>query len=451
MSHYESPNEEHLLDDDFMDGTEFYNNIHTDEVAEEIAHQIKNRNTKTDVIVNKSEEKRVSINDFSMIKLLGRGGYGRVFLTKKISGYDQNTYYAMKILKKVDVVKSKIDTAHTKSERQIMAKIKHPFLVDLIYAFQTGYKLYLIMEYVPGGEIYTQLETNVCIPEEDTVFYVSEVVLALEYLHKIGIIYRDLKPENILITIEGHIKMTDFGLCKEALVGSELTHTFCGTIDYMSPEILNHTGHNKSCDWWSLGCLVYDMLSGRPPFSSSTRQKTIYKILHCKVHYPRIISTKSKAFINKIKYHIMLHCLRKDYKNRLGSGPGDANHIKKEAFFHRLNWDDVFQKRRIPPMKPKLKSWTDVSAFDIKFTSENIVGSPNLTPISDSLNEAFLGFSYVSANYKNAQIQQKQDEEHFYKEEEPNPVIKDRRIKHDFVPPPVNSIGKPFLAKIRLK
>merc|ERR1719295_1057321 len=162
------------------------------------------------------------------------------FEVRKLSGEDKNKIYAMKVLKKATIVRNQKDTAHTKAERNILEDVKHPFIVDLIYAFQTKGKLYLILEYLSGGELFMHLEREGIFLEDHACFYVSEITLALEHLHRQGIIYRDLKPENILLDSRGHVKLTDFGLCKESILDeTSVTHTFCGTIEYMAPEILS--------------------------------------------------------------------------------------------------------------------------------------------------------------------------------------------------------------------
>lgn len=200
--------------------------------------------------------------DFDLLKVLGKGGYGKVFQVKKRTGTDKHKLYAMKVLKKATIARNAKDTAHTKAERNILECVKNPFVVDLIYAFQTDGKLYLILEYLSGGELFMQLEREGIFMEDMASFYLAEILLALEHLHSEGIIYRDLKPENILLDANGHIKLTDFGLCKESIFEGAQTHTFCGTIEYMAPEILLRLGHDKSVDWWSFGALMFDMLTG---------------------------------------------------------------------------------------------------------------------------------------------------------------------------------------------
>ncbi|CAI9742841.1 S6 kinase beta-1-like [Octopus vulgaris] len=215
----------------------------------------------SDETVNPGQHK-VGPQDFQLLRVLGKGGYGKVFQVRKVSGDDKSQIFAMKVLKKATIARNAKDTAHTRAERNILEAVKHPFIVKLMYAFQTGGKLYLILEYLPGGELFTQLEKEGIIMEDSACFYLGEICLALEHLHSLGIIYRDLKPENVLLDILGHIKLTDFGLCKESIQDGGITHTFCGTVEYMAPEILMRTGHGKAVDWWSLGALMYDMLTG---------------------------------------------------------------------------------------------------------------------------------------------------------------------------------------------
>uniref|UniRef100_A0A5K3EW41 non-specific serine/threonine protein kinase n=1 Tax=Mesocestoides corti TaxID=53468 RepID=A0A5K3EW41_MESCO len=178
---------------------------------------------------------KVRPQDFNLLKVLGKGGYGKVFLARKNTGVDTGQIFAMKVLKKASIVRSAKDTAHTKTERNILEMIKHPFLVQLHYAFQTPGKLYLVLEFLAGGELFTQLEKEGVFMEDQAIFYLSEIILAIGHLHKMGIVYRDLKPENILLDTEGHVKLTDFGLSKER-VDRDLTHTFCGTIEYIHTE-----------------------------------------------------------------------------------------------------------------------------------------------------------------------------------------------------------------------
>lgn len=347
--------------------------------------------------VNPSKSLKTGTRDFELLRVLGKGGYGKVFQVKKGTGSDQGKIFAMKVLRKAKIVINQKDTAHTKAERNILESIKHPFIVDLIYAFQTGGKLYLILEYLPGGELFMHLEREGIFSEETACFYLAEITLALEHLHSCGIIYRDLKPENILLDKDGHVKLTDFGLCKEALEDGETTHTFCGTVEYMAPEVLLRSGHAKSVDWWSLGALMFDMLTGGPPFTASNRKKTIDKILHCKLTLPNYLTPESRDLIKKL--------LRRQAAQRLGSGADDGLSIRRHQFFKSCNWHDLIDKRVKPPFKPVLKSDDDVSQFDTEFTRMTPVDSPDETILSDSANQVFNGFTYVAPSILDEVVQ----------------------------------------------
>uniref|UniRef100_A0A673FZU6 Ribosomal protein S6 kinase n=1 Tax=Sinocyclocheilus rhinocerous TaxID=307959 RepID=A0A673FZU6_9TELE len=313
---------------------------------------------------------------FELLRVLGKGGYGKVFQVRKVTGADSGKIFAMKVLKKAMIVRNAKDTAHTKAERSILEEVKHPFIVDLIYAFQTGGKLYLILEYLSGGELFMQLEREGIFLEDTACFYLAEISMALGHLHQKGIIYRDLKPENIMLNNNGHVKLTDFGLCKESIHDGTVTHTFCGTIEYMAPEILMRSGHNRAVDWWSLGALMYDMLTGAPPFTAENRKKTIDKILKCKLNLPPYLTQEARDLLKKL--------LRRNASTRMGAGPRDAL--------------DVFSCLIITPHRTLFlqRSADDVSQFDSKFTSQTPVDSPDDSTLSESANQVFLGFTYIA-------------------------------------------------------
>eukprot|EP00058_Branchiostoma_floridae_P020245 XP_002605735.1 hypothetical protein BRAFLDRAFT_114419 [Branchiostoma floridae] len=308
--------------------------------------------------VNRYHEK-VGPEHFQLLKVLGKGGYGKVFQVKKTQGGNQGNIFAMKVLKKASIVRNQKDTAHTKAERNILEAVKHPFIVDLQYAFQTNGKLYLILEYLSGGELFMQLEREGIFMEDTACFYLAEISLALAHLHSEGIIYRDLKPENILLDQRGHVKLTDFGLCKESIYGTQMTHTFCGTIEYMYP-----------------------------PFTADNRKKTIDKILKGKLNLPPYLTPEAKDILKKL--------LKRHVPVRLGTGPEDAEPIKNHAFFRQINWDDLLQRKVEPPYKPEIVSEEDVSQFDTKFTKQTPVDSPDDSMLSESANQVFQGFTYVA-------------------------------------------------------
>ncbi|XP_066552213.1 ribosomal protein S6 kinase beta-1 [Amia ocellicauda] len=337
--------------------------------------------------VNKGTEK-IRPECFELLRVLGKGGYGKVFQVRKVTGANSGKIFAMKVLKKAMIVRNAKDTAHTKAERNILEEVKHPFIVDLIYAFQTGGKLYLILEYLSGGELFMQLEREGIFMEDTACFYLAEISMALGHLHQKGIIYRDLKPENIMLNNQGHVKLTDFGLCKESIHDGTVTHTFCGTIEYMAPEILMRSGHNRAVDWWSLGALMYDMLTGAPPFTGENRKKTIDKILKCKLNLPPYLTQEARDLLKKL--------LKRNASLRLGAGAGDATEVQTHGFFRHINWDELLARKVEPPFKPILQSADDVSQFDSKFTSQTPVDSPDDSTLSESANQVFLGFTYVA-------------------------------------------------------
>uniref|UniRef100_A0A668AZI4 Ribosomal protein S6 kinase n=1 Tax=Myripristis murdjan TaxID=586833 RepID=A0A668AZI4_9TELE len=295
----------------------------TKEKACTVKHQITNANLT-------GHTERVGMENFELLKVLGTGAYGKVFLVRKNSGHDEGQLYAMKVLKKAAIVQKAKTTEHTRTERQVLEHIRQsPFLVTLHYAFQTQSKLHLILDYVSGGEMFTHLYQRDHFSEEAVRIYIGEIILALEHLHKLGIVYRDIKLENILLDSEGHVVLTDFGLSKEFLEEEkERTYSFCGTIEYMAPEIIRgKSGHGKSVDWWSLGILMFELLTGASPFTLEERG-TPKRILRCEPPFPSMIGSTAQDLLRKL--------LVKDPHRRLGSGPRGAEDIKAHPFFKVL-------------------------------------------------------------------------------------------------------------------
>ncbi|XP_045871551.1 ribosomal protein S6 kinase beta-2 isoform X2 [Meles meles] len=343
----------------------------------------------TETSVNLGPE-RIGPHCFELLRVLGKGGYGKVFQVRKVQGTNSGKIYAMKVLRKAKIVRNAKDTAHTRAERNILESVKHPFIVELAYAFQTGGKLYLILECLSGGELFTHLEREGIFLEDTACFYLAEITLALGHLHSQGIIYRDLKPENIMLNSQGHIKLTDFGLCKESIHEDAVTHTFCGTIEYMAPEILVRSGHNRAVDWWSLGALIHPsrQRTGRRPWARSSKGSWC-----CPPTSPRMPGTLSKR---SLILALALQFLKRNPSQRIGGGPGDAADVQTHPFFRHINWDDLLARRVDPPIRPSLQSEEDVSQFDTHFTRQTPVDSPDDTALSESANQAFLGFTYVA-------------------------------------------------------
>jgi len=336
--------------------------------------------------VNPPGEK-VTSHDFDLLKKLGKGGYGQVYLAKKVYGVMVGEYFAMKVVKKARLITNKKnDTKYAMTERNILEAVNHPFLVKLYFAFQTNHSLFLVLEYLAGGELFMQLERQHTLTEDEARFYLAEITLALGHLHLIGVIYRDLKSENVMLDRYGHVKLTDFGLSKERN-NNELTHSFCGTVEYMAPEILQRRGHGQSVDWWSMGILLYDMLIGSSPFTGGNRSQVIHKVINGKLKIPRFLSDSGK--------HLLKNLLNKNPKTRLGGGDKDVEEIKKHYFFKTLNWDSVYKRQLTPPFIPKLSGQDDVSLFDKDIVSEPCLISPTAT--TDETNCFwFENFSYVS-------------------------------------------------------
>ncbi|KAG0230020.1 serine/threonine protein kinase psk1 [Actinomortierella wolfii] len=311
--------------------------------------------------------RKMSPDDFDLLKVIGRGAYGKVYLVRHRA---TRALYAMKVLKKASIVVHSKDTANTMSERKILEAIRHPFIVKLHFAFQTDHRLYLILEYASGGELFTHLATERMFSEEHTAFYAAQLVLALEHLHSLGIIYRDLKPENIMLDAMGNIVLTDFGLSKVPLENSDgRTNTVCGTIEYMAPEVVCEKVHyDRAVDWWSLGVVIHDMLTGSPPFVASNRKKTMEAILKKKLNLPYYLSQDAKDLLTKL--------LRRTPSARLGSGPNGVQNIKNHRFFRKVDWKKLEARELEPPIVPFLSEPESVENFDSQFTSLPVVESP---------------------------------------------------------------------------
>lgn len=343
---------------------------------------------------NIPNEDKVDITHFDLLKVLGTGAYGKVFLVRKKGGSDHGRLYAMKVLKKATIVQKKKTAEHTRTERQVLEAVRRcPFLVGMHYAFQTDAKLHLILDYVSGGELFTHLYQREHFSESEVRIYIAEVVLALEQLHKLGIIYRDIKLENILLDAGGHIVLTDFGLSKELLPGiNERAYSFCGTIEYMAPEVVKGGtfGHDIAVDWWSVGVLTYELLTGASPFTvegeRNTQQDISRRILKTQPPIPEHLGNDVKDFILKL--------LVKDPRRRLGGGRSDAIEIKSHSFFRKINWE-LLAKKQIPaPFIPKIKNDLDTSNFSDEFTKLPVSDTPAVVPPNPE--RLFRGYSYVS-------------------------------------------------------
>ncbi|KAM0436899.1 hypothetical protein ACHAPT_002612 [Fusarium lateritium] len=294
---------------------------------------------------------KYSLGDFDILRTLGTGSFGRVHLVQ--SKHNQR-FYAVKVLKKAQVVKMK-QVEHTNDERRMLADVKHPFLITLWGTFQDTKNLYMVMDFVEGGELFSLLRKSGRFPNPVAKFYAAEVTLALEYLHSKNVIYRDLKPENLLLDRHGHLKITDFGFAKRV---PDKTWTLCGTPDYLAPEVVSNKGYNKSVDWWSLGILIYEMLCGYTPFWDSGSPMKIYEnILKGKVKYP--------AYVNGDAQNLLERLITADLTKRLGNLYGGPSDVKNHPWFAEVTWDRLARKDIDAPYTPPVKAGAgDASQFD---------------------------------------------------------------------------------------
>jgi serine/threonine protein kinase len=293
----------------------------------------------------------------------------------------------------------------TKSERTILELVnRHPFIVNLYYAFQDHEKLYLILEYASGGELFRHLEVEKFFSEEVAAFYIAEIVLALDYLHNtVGVIYRDLKPENCLLDAEGHLLLTDFGLSKVAVKdantpgGSRCNSLGVGTIEYMAPEIIRGwedsdwgPGYGKACDWWSLGAMACDLMTGKPPFGGGNWTKIQQNIMHQKLSLPYFLSADAKDLLTRL--------LRKEPRKRLGVGPNDIALIKKHRFFRKIDWKKLETRQLDPPIQPLVTNPELAENFAKEFTDRAIDTVARRHSRTLSKSDPFGGFSYVASH-----------------------------------------------------
>ncbi|KAL6234416.1 hypothetical protein BDW75DRAFT_231177 [Aspergillus navahoensis] len=350
----------------------------------------------------KTEKKQVGPNDFQILKLIGKGTFGQVYQVKK---KDTRRIYAMKVLSKKVIIQKK-EVAHTVGERNILvrtAMAASPFIVGLKFSFQTPTDLYLVTDYMSGGELFWHLQKEGRFQEPRAKFYIAELIMALQHLHDHDIVYRDLKPENILLDANGHIALCDFGLSKANLTQNDTTNTFCGTTEYLAPEVLlDEQGYTKMVDFWSLGVLVFEMCCGWSPFYAEDTQQMYKNIAFGKVRFPRdALSTEGRNFVKGL--------LNRNPKHRLGA-QNDAKELMAHPFFHDIDWEALGRKEVIPPFKPKLKSDTDTSNFDPEFTNA-LENSNSLndraaalangfmaasTPLSPGMQANFQGFTFVN-------------------------------------------------------
>ncbi|KAL9647939.1 hypothetical protein ABK040_008209 [Willaertia magna] len=351
-----------------------YNPSQDKEGLEEIRNEIDNIKESRE-LYNKSN-KVVTLKDFDLLTVVGRGSFGKVMKVKEKS---TGKTFAMKVLRKDMIVKENM-VAHTIAEKNILESIDHPFIVALHNAFQTDEKLYLVLSYLPGGELFYHLREESKFDINRAKFYGAQIALAIEHLHKHDIIYRDLKPENIVLDAEGYAVLTDFGLAKTSIRGNTSTYTFCGTPEYLAPEILKGQGHAKAVDWWSLGILLYEMIVGLPPFYSENINEMYELILKAPLKFPNNVPSDAQSLLKGL--------LERDESKRSGSVE-----VRSHPFFKDIDWDKLYYKEIPAPFKPELNDGDDTKYVDNEFKSERIRDSI-ATPVSGDANKSFEGFEY---------------------------------------------------------
>ncbi|XP_076926326.1 serine/threonine-protein kinase AtPK2/AtPK19-like [Bidens hawaiensis] len=322
----------------------------------------------------------VGIEDFEIMKVVGQGAFGKVYQVRK---KDNMEIYAMKVVRK-DKIVEKNHAEYMKAERDILTKIDHPFIVQLRYSFQTKYRLYLVLDFVNGGHLFFQLYHHGLFREDLARIYTAEMVSAVSHLHANGIMHRDLKPENILLDVDGHALLTDFGLAKEFDENAR-SNSLCGTVEYMSPEIILGKGHDKAADWWSVGILLFEMLTGQPPFHGGNREKIQKKITKDKLKLPAFLTSEAHCLLKGL--------LQKDPSKRLGNGPRGSEEIKHHKWFKPINWKKLDAREINPSFRPEVAGIQCIANFDKRWTDMPLLDSPASSP--DASANLFQGFTYV--------------------------------------------------------
>lgn len=325
----------------------------------------------------------LTIEQFDLLSVIGKGSFGKVMQVRK---KDTQRIYALKTIRKANIASRPGEITHILAERTVLALVNNPFIVPLKFSFQTPDKLYLVMSFVNGGELFHHLQREGKFDEYRSRFYAAELLCALEHLHSFNVVYRDLKPENILLDYTGHIALCDFGLCKLNMSESEKTNTFCGTPEYIAPELLESQGYTKTVDWWTLGVLLYEMMTGLPPFYDENVNVMYQRILMDPLLFPPDLSHDAKS--------VMTALLQRDPSRRLGAG--GAEEIKRHPFFSKhVDWHRLIAKKIQPPFKPSVESVLDVANFDAEFTGEKPQDSHvDETPLSETVQNRFQGFTY---------------------------------------------------------
>ncbi|VDO04352.1 unnamed protein product [Rodentolepis nana] len=337
----------------------------------------------------RSKQDTLRISDFKFLRVLGKGSFGKVILAEH---KDTDEVYAIKVLKK-DLIIQEDDIECIMVEKRVLSlQQKPPFIVQLHSCFQTIDRLFFVMEFINGGDLMHWIQLVGKFKEPVATFYAAEVAVALFFLHSHGVVYRDLKLDNVLLDYEGHVKLADFGLCKDGIIGMNKTQTFCGTLNSIAPEIIQRQPYGSSADWWCLGVLIYEMLVGQPPFTAEDEEDLLQSILEVTPSFPRNISKEAHSICRGF--------LNKDPNTRLGCSPAGCLGIRDHVFFRRINWELIETRAIQPPFKPYVRDKRDTSNFDSAFTDIPAELSPTDKLFIMNLSQTeFAGFSFVNPEF----------------------------------------------------
>ena len=330
------------------------------------------------------------MKQYETVRIVGMGAFAKVILVRKT---ETGEYFAMKVIPKSRLRHNKHLVETQKTERNVLARVDHPFIVRLYHAFQSKDKLYLVLDFINGGEVFYHLNQEGAFAEKRVQQYVAQMALAIGHLHSLGVLYRDLKPENVLLDADGYIKLTDFGISKQTSDINGKTSSFCGTPNYMAPEVIAGGSYGRSVDWWTLGILMFEMLVGRPPFmlaATDTNDVIFDRIAHASkkdVTVPFSVSPATQDFLYRI--------LDADPSSRLGSSKRDVEDLKQHPFFADLNWDDVLAKNFTPDFVPDVASPQDLTNIDPEFLGKSLSADDRVCASVAPGTETFAGFTYV--------------------------------------------------------
>ncbi|KAI9811794.1 MAG: serine/threonine protein kinase, AGC [Thelocarpon impressellum] len=331
-----------------------------------------------------ASSKGLQLSDFELLRTLGTGTFARVWLTRlaRPSQEERDKVFALKVLRKADIIRLK-QVQHVRNEREVLAAVAgHPFITTMVTSFADRDCLYMLLDYCPGGEVFSYLRRAKRFDVPTAQFYGAEIVLILEFLHgSQGVAYRDMKPENLLIDVDGHIRLVDFGFAKR--LGNRETYTLCGTPEYLAPEVIQSKGHSTAVDWWAFGILLYEFVVGQPPFWDQNPMKIYEKIVNEPLKFPRGMPREAESLIRAL--------CTKDRTKRLGNISGGVGRVKAHPFFEGIDWDALYARQMQGPIVPHVRHAADTSNFD-EYPDENDDKEPYTAELYREYEDQFQDF-----------------------------------------------------------